>query len=80
MAHIITNIGWNNAVSDGKTILLSCMHNCSLKKAECSDTLGADKISQSIERSVQARKMLDADIFERNNRILQSAEAKKNIL
>ena len=39
----------------------------------------AEAISQRIEQSINARKQLDADIFERDKRILQSADAKNKI-
>ncbi len=39
----------------------------------------AEAISQRFEQAISARKQLDADIFERDKRILQSAEAKNKI-
>ena len=51
-----------------------------LKNADSQKSIhDAEAISQRIEQSINARKQLDADIFERDKRILQSADAKNKI-
>ena len=51
-----------------------------LKNADSQKSIhDAEAISQRIEQSISARKQLDADIFERDKRILQSADAKNEI-
>lgn len=51
-----------------------------LKNADFQKSIhDAEAISQRIEKAISARKQLDADIFEREKKILQSAEAKNKI-
>lgn len=79
MAYVITNTGYN-VISDNSKMLLNCMRDCKkITKPKLSDIYDANVISQRIEQSAIAKQQLDADIFERENRILKSAEARKNL-
>lgn len=74
MAYIITSIGYD--LKPGKTIL-SCMKFC--KRINQKDIHNTESISKRIEQAGKIRQQLDADIFEIDKRILQSAEGKKKI-
>ena len=75
MAHIITSIGQEFRPS--KTTF-SCM-NTFCPKINPKNIHDAEGISKRIEQAGKIRQQLDADIFERDKRILQSAETKKKI-
>lgn len=57
---------------------------CALTKKSKANSLqrcvyDSNAISKRLEESAKIKQQLDADILERNNRIIQSAEARKEI-
>ena len=66
MAHILTIIPKNIRTSN-KVKILSCMGS------------KAKNIQQKLDCAAKVKKQLEADIFERENRIKQSADAAKQL-
>ena len=74
MAHIINRIDILSR-ADARLRTLSCMSDIN-KPAVIHD---AEGIQEKIQKAAVVKKLLEADVFERENRIKQSAEAKNNI-
>lgn len=77
MVHIL-NGRTGIILKTGKPTILNCMDNFCPKNLAQS-IHNSDAISKRIEQSAKIRKQLDADIFERDKRILQSINAKSKI-
>ncbi len=75
MAYIITSIG--QGFKPSKTTF-SCMDTFCPKISQ-KNIHNTDEISQRIEQAGKIKQQLDADIFERDKKISQSAEARKKI-
>jgi len=84
MVHILEIKSLNKPIREqiNNPMVLNCMGSYCKQRKNVDiqkNIYDADAVSQRIEKAISVRKELDADIFERDKRILQSAEAKNKI-
>lgn len=70
MAHIINEIVKTPGIR-GKQQILSCLRKCEPLNE-------SNLIDDKIKKAVKVKQQLETDIFERENRIKKSTEARKN--